>query len=388
MSYPFSPDGHPIRHVAGNAEAIIKRGNAITTLGEQMHGAADTLEHLKHSSVDDGAQKGKAIEKLRDSIDDSYKTLREAGDLYEPVGPVLVTYGTAIAKIKPLIDSYADSCEELWGAYVALPGDPDGRQLGMPWSPEPGSPEAEAQGDEDTAKKAAYDAYITVANQFDGQYDDWLEAFETAADGVHDKVSGSIKDGFWEFLDDLMEVLNWAALVIGVIALIVGGPFVLIAFALAAAVLLVASIQMFDSGKSWGERWTNLGFAVLGVIPFGKFSQLAGEATHLGKLKIITGYGAPLTATRSIGDNLLRLVHGQSIDDLTKIANSLDGLPAGRALLMAHLDVMGPLLQHGGNVAQGTQTVVAGNPHNPFNHNFFDGPDPVVMAPGPSVTAR
>lgn len=383
MNYPYSPRQRHIQHVAGNAEAIIQRGSAIKALGEQMLDAATTLENLKNSSIDEGAQKGQAIEKLRESIDDSYSTLREAGNLYEPVGPVLITYGNALARHKPLIDAYADQCEELWRAYEALPGDREGRGTGSPLQPEPGSPEAEAQADEDAAKQDAYEAYLAVARQFDSEYDDWSEAFETAADGVHQEVSGSIKDGFWEFLDDLMEVLNWAGLVIGVLALIVGGPFVAIAFAIAAAVLVVASIQMFDSSKSWGQRWTSLGFAIVGVVPFGKFGAMADEVTALGKLKVASGWGAPYTLTSNMSDNLLRVTSGHSIDDLTTLANRLEGMGAdevGRALVASQLDGMGPILQRFAGTAADVQTLLSGPPNDPFNTNYFEQPDDMIIA--------
>ena len=121
-----SPKGREIELVEGNPGDIISRGEKIESLGTQMLDSADTLERIKNEAVSDGSQKGKAIEKLKDSIGDSYETLREAGELYEPVGPVITAYGTALEGCKPTINNAVEDCESKWATYDSLPGDREG----------------------------------------------------------------------------------------------------------------------------------------------------------------------------------------------------------------------------------------------------------------------
>ena len=77
-----SPRGREIEPVVGTPGDIITRGEQIETLGEKMLASADVLETIKNDSVGDGSQRGRAIESLKESIGDSYTTLRKAGQLY------------------------------------------------------------------------------------------------------------------------------------------------------------------------------------------------------------------------------------------------------------------------------------------------------------------
>lgn len=279
-SMPQSPRGRDIEHVDGTPSEIIARGTAIETLGIQMKASADTLEDIKNRAIDDGTQKGKAIEALRESVGDSYSTLREAGELYEPVGPVIRTYGEELEIVKPKLDGHADDCESLWLTFQSLPGEVEPRGTGGLFGPEEGSPEAEQQAEEDEAKKAAYDAWVAEAELFDADYDTWETAYDEAVNNIGDKMAGSIKDGFWEFLEDLGQILSWAALIVGVAALIIGGPILAaLALATALAYLAVTSIQYFGGKKSL----LDVGLATLGVLPFGKLAGLT-KLAHLNKL--------------------------------------------------------------------------------------------------------
>lgn len=283
-SMPDSPKGREIKHVEGNPSAIIKRGNEITTLGDQMVAAATTLKRLKDSSVDGDGQKGKAIEKLRDSIEDSADKLSQAAELYQPFGPVITTYGTELEKCKPHIDHWADEAEEAWTAYVALPGEVEPRGTGGLFEPDDGSPEAQKQADEDAAKKAAYDSWHDKASTFDGWYDDWEDAFNTAANDVSDATSGKIKDSFWS---DFADVMGWVALVIGIAALIIGGPFLAALAALAGIIYLVAVIGQYANGEA---SMTDIALATLAVLPFGKLAKLS-TFTKLGNLTKLAQLG-------------------------------------------------------------------------------------------------
>lgn len=276
-----SPKGREIEPVEGNPGDIITRGEKIESLGTKMLESADTLETIKNESVGDGSQQGKAIEKLKESIGDSYKTLREAGELYEPVGPVITAYGTALEGCKPVINNAVEDCEQKWAAYDNSPGDKDGSTtpeagggvLGM-GGYDADSPEAKEKAEANAAAALAYQEWREAAEDFDGGYDTWEEAYDTAVDGIGNKMADTIKDSFWSSITDFLEV---AALIVGIAALIIGGPL-LAALALAVgALLLISTIMAHKNGERSG---TDIAFAVLGVIPFGKVTAF----TKLGNL--------------------------------------------------------------------------------------------------------
>lgn len=320
---PPSPKGREIEHVEGSPDDIIKRGNDIETLGQKMLDSADTLQRLHDNTFSGGAQQGKAIEKLQDTIGDSYKTLKEAGELYQPVGPVIAQYGDTLQTYKPLIDNTADTCEDLWTAYEALPGDKEGST-----TPEAGggvlgigghdadSPEAKQEAADNQAKKQAYDEWENAADRFDTWYDVWEDAFEEASAGVEDKMAGAIKDSFWDDWGDIIsaayEILTWAALIIGVIAIFCTG-FGALAAILALAAFALSAVKYAAGQESLGQ----LGLDALAIIPVGKLTNLS-KIGHLANM----AKGSKLTAlSRTWG-----AVEKGPISKLTRAAIAKDPL--------------------------------------------------------------
>lgn len=275
-----SPAGREIEKIEGNPADIIARGEQMHLLGTRMYASADLLESIKNGAVGGEDQKGKAITALKESIGDSAGTLREAADIYEPVGPIIQGYGEALEGVKPTINDTVDDCLEKWAYYLSLPGDAEGNL-----TPEAGggvlgiggydadSPEARKEASENSAKKDAYDEWVKSAKAFDAGYDTWWTAFDDAATGVSDELSGSIKDSRWDDWSDFVSVvgtvLSWAALVVGVIAIFFGG-FLVLAAILAVAAFVVVAIQ-FANGAKTG---TDLAFAALAIIPVGKITNL------------------------------------------------------------------------------------------------------------------
>lgn len=270
-----SPKGREIDYVEGSPDGIIERGEAIKTLGDKMLHSADVLEGVKSRALEHGGQQGKAIEKLREAIGDSYTTLREAGELYQPVGPVISAYGNALDSVQPSIKAAVDDSRDLWDTYASLPGSVDPRGAGGWFQPDEGSPEAELQAEEDAAKKAAYDAWEERAGDFDAHYDTWEDAFDLAVSGVSDELSGSIKDGFWDnigpVVDFLKNVVDIAALIVGVVALFAGGWVLALAAVLAFAALALTAAQYARGAASLSDMM----WAGVGVLPFGKLTNLS-----------------------------------------------------------------------------------------------------------------
>ncbi|WP_022918317.1 hypothetical protein [Ruania albidiflava] len=271
---PLSPKGREIKYVEGSPSEIESRGATIKSLGDQMIESAELLEKVKSRALDGESQKGKAIEKLRESIGDSHEILKQAGELYQPVGPVIETYGNKLAVAQILIEVYVDQAESRWETFASLPGYVDPRGTGGIFQPEEGSEEAEQNAEEDAAKKAAYEEWEESAENFDrwygdpGNEDSWEVIFEEAVDGITEEMADKIKDSFWDAIGDFLSI---AALVLGVVALFVGG-WVIAAIALAVAVAYLAvTIIQYNLGEKSGM---DIFFAALGVLPVGKLSNM------------------------------------------------------------------------------------------------------------------
>ncbi|GAA4429363.1 hypothetical protein GCM10023169_31660 [Georgenia halophila] len=282
---PPSPRGRNIEQVEGSADEIVERGDAIATLGQQMLDSADTLETIATRAIGDGTQKGQAIEKLKESVGDSYNTLREAGQLYEPVGPVIKKYGEELAAVQPSIKTHVENCESLWSTYVGLPGEVEPRGTGGLFEPDEDSPEAEKQAEEDAAKKQAYEEWEGEAQLFDSSYDTWETAFEDAASSITDEMAGTIEDSFWDTIGDFLGV---AALILGVAAMFIGGWVIAaIAVAVGAAFLFVTYMQYTKGEKTLMD----IGLAGLAILPVGKIANLT-KLAHGGRGLKAFGEGA------------------------------------------------------------------------------------------------
>lgn len=267
-----SPDDHEIERLEGNPGRIMARGTEIRRLGETMIDSATVLQSLA-----DGTHglKGKAVEKLVEGVGSAHGTLREAGELYKPTGPVVWRYGYALSQVQESLNDHVANCETLWQTYEELPGDKDGRGVGGFLEPEVGSDEAKARKAEDDAKEAAYDAWKAEADLFDEDYETWETAFEQAAEDVGTAVAGTIKDSRWDDLDGFvagaLTVLKWAGVVLMVAALVIGGPII----GAIAAVVAIATLVLVIYQKSRGDAgWGEVIGAVIGVIPFGSLSKL------------------------------------------------------------------------------------------------------------------
>lgn len=300
---PQSPKGRWIDYLEGDADGIVGRGNDIAALGRAMVASATTLEQVKNGA--DG-QKGLAVDKLREVVGDTHGLLRQAGELYEPTGPVLVAYGEALAAVQPRIAAHVDTCAELWSAFSSLPGSVEPRGTGGWFQPDADSPEAEQQAEEDAAKLQAYNAWEDEAGRWDADYDTWEDAFEAAAAGIGDVLEGKVEDSPWDDLDGFVAVLqtalSWAGLVVGVLALIVGGPIVALIAAVIGVVALALTLYQWSRGDA---GLLQVGLAIVAVLPFGKLGKIAGGRFSFADDMFGGAFGA--TAWRSAGSQVSEL---------------------------------------------------------------------------------
>jgi len=290
-----SPKGREIEPLVGNAGAIVRRGNDITSLGNQMISSAAMLK-----SIADGAsgQKGLAVDKLQEVVGDCYEELSLAGKRYKPTGPALVAYGNVLAEVQPLIKTAVENCEADWKTYIAKRSDVF--EASTAYYPTPASTDgADAKDPADLRKDAVHDAqgladsaygdWEAEARVFDRHYDTWEDAFDAAAEEIGTATKGGIEDSFWDDLDGFvaaaLEVLKWVGLALAVLCIIIGGPFLAALAAIVAIATLVLTLYSFSRGNS---SVLDLVLAVVGVIPFGSLGKLF-SGNKLGFLDDMAG---------------------------------------------------------------------------------------------------
>lgn len=248
-----SPKGREIQPLTGDSAVIVARGNKIEELGKQMSEAADVLEQIATGELADGEMQGKAVAELQDKIGSSYETLREASELYTPVGPLIAAYGESVGDVQGKMQPLVDSCNDKWATYEALPGD------------------REENDDEGQAKETAYNDWLDDAESWDAHYDTWEEAYDLAVNGVGDEMAGSIKDGFWEIFNLLIDILEIIGMVFMIAGILLGGVVAIIGFAIAGLVLIGRIVQI-----AAGEcEVLDLVLAIVAVLPFGKLGNIA-----------------------------------------------------------------------------------------------------------------
>lgn len=290
-----SPQGREIGLLVGNADAIVSRGNAVTTLGDQMISSAAMLK-----SIADGAsgQSGLAVEKLQEIVGDCHEELKLAGGRYQPTGPVLVTYGNVVAEVQPLIKTAVENCEEDWKTFLSKQADVWNAHIAhYPVASLAVGAEAEDSSDlrKDAVDEAqgladtAYSDWETGAIAFDTYYDSWEDAFTKAAEEIGTANSGGIEDSRWDDLDGFvagaLEVLKWVGLALTVLGIIIGGPFIAALAAIVGIATLLLTIYSFSRGNSSA---LDLVMSVVGVIPFGSLGKLF-SGNKLGFLDDMAG---------------------------------------------------------------------------------------------------
>lgn len=304
-----SPKGRSIEVVTGNPGDIDARGAAIKALGQHMLTSADTLEGLATGA---DCQAGESIEKLRESVGEVYLELRLAGKRYKPSGEALIAYARALDDVKTRMNVTVPGCVSAWNIYqtkqaASAQKDQTAHSvrnrleldyLGPDFLNNRDQLEAAAEAAEAAAGAAAavaseaHNDFISLANTFDGQYDDWSVAFDTAASALEDATDGGVSDGpgdyFNRALDIALVVLQYAGMVLAVLAFVVGGPILVALAAIVAIVTLVVTIVAMARKRADG---VDLAFAIIGVIPFGSLAKFGGgfKAGALGMLDDMVG---------------------------------------------------------------------------------------------------
>ncbi|MGC5077324.1 hypothetical protein [Agrococcus sp. DT81.2] len=377
-TWPYTPRTRQILEFQQDGGEIVSLGWDIWYLGQYMDTAAGIMESLANGS--DG-QQGQAVDELRSKVGDAHVQLALAGELYKPIGMALKGYGAEVRDtISTQINTRHQSAHDAWTTYVGLPGDRNGRSyfLGI-GEPEAGSPEAEQHEAEDAAKEQAWNDWIDAADSYDAAYDTWESAWDQAVDTIDDGFSDDLKDSRWEKfkqgLDIFLEVLKWAGLVVGILALIIGGPILAaIAAAIAVAALIGTLILAFEGDRTWGD----VAWAVVDLVPVGKVGKLfqAGEkmkfVKELGKnfrpqtyadgwtaLKSFPTEGWGKGASRNVVDGVTGLLTGKNGPGWKTLWKDNMDISAWRAATNPGLaDRFGErIIRFGGTMYEGSFTV-------------------------------
>ncbi|WP_334149223.1 putative T7SS-secreted protein [Microbacterium sp.] len=283
--------GRDVEVVPGDAVAIADRGSKIKELGDSMVSAAATLKDIKDGSIDG---EGYAMDKIKDVVGDVHKDLDEAGRRYKPAGTTLSNYATALetaqSRMRTIVSDCQTSLTELQTAQSnaadaadALQAHNNSTRLNPP-EPEDASANTTAGTNLANAASGAASSLTTAEtthndnlDAFDGEYDTWHTAYETAVSGLSD-ANEIGEDSRWENIAGVLAVIaewvSWIGLAIAVLGLIIGGPFFAIAALVVGVIALALTVAlMFDGRKGWGD----LAMSIIGILPIGKLGQGFGK---------------------------------------------------------------------------------------------------------------
>lgn len=297
----MSPHSHRwIQEIEGSGSTVESLGEKVAKFGDKMIEAGDTLNTIKDRASE---QQGRAIEKLQESIGESGSVLKEAGQMYKPFGEVIQTYGSTLTGHVNTIKTRTDNAYTALATFNDLPGYVEPRGAGGWFQPDEGSEEAEKNAEEDRAKKRAWDTYLARAREWEDAVDSWEGTYDEAVRGVAGVLDKGISDGWKEWLENIATFLSWAGMIVGIAALIIGGPILgAIAAAIAIASLVVTLVQFARGEKG---IW-DVVIGIVGVLPIGKMGSLfkgsfwkgLGKGTVIGKFKDI---GKGITQWKAAG---------------------------------------------------------------------------------------
>ena len=290
-----SPNGNEISTIFGDGETIRQRGAAMESLGVQMIESANILQLIGNGTEG----KGFSVKTIRENVGDLHVDLREAGSRYEPSGRVMRDYGEALVSVQPTLTAIVNSCTELWAAYessVSNLADVKGQWVPADQTPAQAEARASALTDLGNARTNAYQAWKDEAERYDAPYDTWDAAYDKALAGLQDANDNGVSDSFWDnalpFVEAALIVLAVAGIVLAVLALVIGGPLIALLAAIVGIVALGLTIWKVAAGRGGAS---DIGWAIVGVIPFGRLGQLGSAFKSWGGAGAFAkGFGADL----------------------------------------------------------------------------------------------
>lgn len=298
-----SPVGnHELRQLEGNPEDLWNRGDALVKLGITMDKTATALTDIADSSE----CKSEGTDKLAEMAGESAADLAQAAVRYQDTGRAIRTYADALGTATSWISGNQAAVEQAERDYQSAADAQEraDRELSSletvwVWESEPSASErSAAQTAAATAATAASSARShrdEMWSQFDHTFETWETAYEDAVTGVQKAMdTAGNSDGFWEVLDNALEVLGWVLLALTVIALVIGAPLAgllgAIIFGLSLLVVALNALKFF-AGRG---TLSDLLLAGVGLLPFGIGKLLSKGAPALstvirGGRSVVTG---------------------------------------------------------------------------------------------------
>jgi len=306
MRSPVS--GNELQLLEGDGAAIRRRGGQLTRLAETMDTTATQLRNIGDSSV----HKSKGTDKLAEMASETASDLSAAATRYSGTGSALKDYGKALESANSWLRANIEGVEAAENAYHAAVEAKEHADLAEMQAmmhangAEADSPEAEALGRATSTASSAQTALNSATTtrevkwtEFEGVFTDWSEAYDSAVERIETAIeTAGNNDGFWEFIDDVLDVIAIVLVVLSIIALVIGAPLTgllgTIIFVLAAASFLLTSLK-FAYGRA---SLSDVAWSVVGLLPFGVGKVLSrGVPTLAGVVQ--GGRGAVTAAIRS-----------------------------------------------------------------------------------------
>ena len=284
-----SKNGHNVAVIVGDAAGIRDRGREIEDLGEQMIGASDILREIGDGATE---ERGRSIEEIKKQVGDAHEELKLAGDRYKPTGTAMKAYGSALESVqiamRRIVQEAETAKQELdaksSAAATALSTADDAPD---PAADDTAAAAANALLDEEatTAANAVGPAKEALDEQlrlFDIEWDTWDKAYDDALSAVNEATEGNVSDDWTDNLagvvEIVLEVLTWVGLALTIVALIIGGPIIAAIAAVVGIIALIGTLYLFAKGRRNGG---DVGWAVVGVLPFGKLGKLFQKGKRL-----------------------------------------------------------------------------------------------------------
>lgn len=319
--------GHRVHVIEGDAAGIQRRGTEIEDLGDQMTAAADILREIGDGATE---EKGRSIERIRDEVGDVHEELRRAGERYGPTGNAMHRYGSRLGSIQAAMRTIVEDAEAAKRVLDSKRTAAETAQSNLEAAPmpQPGDP---ADADRDRLEQSVTDAngdVVTAQRELDGHLDAfdtqwtlWDEAYDEALGAINDATSGNVTDDWTDDLAGVVEVvvdvLSVVGLIVGIAALIIGGPLIALIGAVVGVLALIGTAYLFWKGRKGGA---DLAFAIIGVLPFGKLGKLFQSGQRMQALAFFKG---------PVGDIMESV--GQ-IRGLRGVIRNIDSLGSGHGL--------------------------------------------------------
>lgn len=289
--------GHRVHVIVGNAVGIQERGAQIEHLGEQMLGAAGVLREISGGATE---EKGRSIERIRDEVDGAHEELELAGLRYKPTGTAMKEYGETLATVQSslrgLVPDIISQIADVEAKQQAANEADRAYRNTADYDPDDSSEVAERNQAWREANDAAGElsAATTHMNElcgeFDTQWNTWDTAYNAALSKVTKVTEGALTDHWTDRLATIVEiviqVISVAGIIVAIAALVIGGPLIALIGAVLALVALIGTAFLFFKGRvGRGE----LGWAIVGALPFGRLASVFQKGARLQSLKFLGG---------------------------------------------------------------------------------------------------